>query len=98
MSSMKRESNSRATKSLSRRDFLAFLAGAGAALSWITRLRRDAAGTIARPQPVVSIHMDQPYLDWTGTAMPYYPPAGVRSGEVLAKLSEESLRLKHCYL
>lgn len=42
--------------------------------------------------PVVSFHMDQPYLDMTGTAIPYYPPPGMRSGESAARLSEEVFR------
>jgi hypothetical protein len=40
-------------------------------------------------EPVVSFHMDQPYLDMTGTAVPYIPPAGTRSGQPLAELSAE---------
>ena len=40
-------------------------------------------------EPVVSFHMDQPYLDMTGTAVPYIPPAGTRSGQPLAELSVE---------
>ena len=42
-----------------------------------------------RPEPVVSFHMDQPYLDMTGTAVPYIPPAGTRSGQPLSELSVE---------
>lgn len=41
------------------------------------------------PEPVVSFHLDQPYLDMTGTAVPYIPPAGTRSGQPLAELSVE---------
>jgi len=41
---------------------------------------------------VVSFHLDQPYLDWSGTAVPYYPPPGARSAEVAAHLTEEMLR------
>jgi len=41
------------------------------------------------PEPVVSFHMDQPYLDMTGTAVPYLPPAGTRSGQPIAELSVE---------
>lgn len=92
------ESGTMTSNTLSRRNFIGSLAGAGAALTWILRLRLDAVRTVASPRPVVSIHMDQPYLDWSGTAMPYDPPAGLRSGEVLANLGEESLRLRYCYL
>jgi hypothetical protein len=36
--------------------------------------------------------MDQPYLDLTGTGIPYFPPPGVRSGDSAARLSEEAFR------
>src|SRR4051794_12446499 len=39
--------------------------------------------------PVVSFHLDQPYLDLTGLEKPYIPPAGMRSGAPLAGLSDE---------
>jgi hypothetical protein len=48
----------------------------------------DAAGAAA---PVVSFHLDQPYLDLTGLEKPYVPPAGLRSGAPLAALSEEQV-------
>jgi hypothetical protein len=41
--------------------------------------------------PVVSFHLDQPYLDLTGLEQPYVPPAGLRSGAPLAALSEQEL-------
>jgi hypothetical protein len=41
--------------------------------------------------PVVSFHLDQPYLDLTGLEKPYVPPAGLRSGAPLAALSEEEI-------
>src|SRR4051794_36902242 len=41
--------------------------------------------------PVVSFHLDQPYLDLTGLEKPYVPPAGLRSGASLAALSEEQV-------
>ncbi|MEJ1962376.1 MAG: hypothetical protein WDO56_12875 [Gammaproteobacteria bacterium] len=41
--------------------------------------------------PVVSFHLDQPYVDLTGLETPYVPPAGMRSGEPLAALSDEAL-------
>ena len=46
----------------------------------------------ARRAAVVSFHMDQPYLDQSGAAMPYYPPPGMRSGDAVAHLSEEAFR------
>ena len=48
--------------------------------------------------PVVSFHLDQPYLDLTGRAIPYLPPAGLRSGQPLAQLSEFALRSAHPYI
>ncbi|MEJ0034654.1 MAG: hypothetical protein WDO68_00990 [Gammaproteobacteria bacterium] len=41
--------------------------------------------------PVVSFHLDQPYLDLTGLEKPYIPPAGMRAGAPLAELSDEVL-------
>ena len=41
--------------------------------------------------PVVSFHLDQPYLDLTGLEKPYVPPSGLRSGAPLAALSEEQV-------
>ena len=34
--------------------------------------------------PVVGFMLDQPYLDLTGLATPYVPPAGLRSAEPVA--------------
>jgi hypothetical protein len=46
---------------------------------------------IAQGAPVVSFHLDQPYLDLTGLEKPYVPPVGMRSGAPLAALSEEQI-------
>jgi hypothetical protein len=55
----------------------------------------------ARPQeprePVVGFYMDRPYLDPTGLAEPYVPPAGTRSGQVHAGLSESEFLSRHPY-
>ena len=66
---------------LTRRDFVAKLAVTGAAIGAFA-LAPEAAWTAeasaSRAQarePVVSFHMDRPYIDPTGTAMPYLPPA-----------------------
>jgi hypothetical protein len=45
----------------------------------------------ATPRPVVSFHMDQPYVDHSGTAEPYVPPPGARSAEPVALLDEEAI-------
>jgi hypothetical protein len=86
----------RAPQPLSRRQFLEgamAVAGMGAALSGVPRA---AAAAPAAPRtaaamraPVVSFYMDRPYLDPTGMAEPYVPPAGARSGQPLAALSDE---------
>ena len=88
---------------LTRRDFVAKLAVAGAAIGAFA-LAPGAAWTAeasASPEqpckPVVSFHMDRPYLDLTGTAMPYLPPDGVRSGAPVARFSEEAFRRMQCY-
>ena len=53
-----------------------------------------AAPAVLAP-PVVSFHMDQPYLDVSGKAVPYHPPRGLRSAQSLAELSDEAF---HCLL
>jgi hypothetical protein len=70
--------------SLTRRDFLWTAPVAGTAFAlW-------PAVTFPNP-PVVSFHMDQPYVDRTGLQKPYIPPAGMRAGAPLANLSDEAL-------
>jgi hypothetical protein len=39
--------------------------------------------------------MDRPYLDPSGMAEPYIPPAGTRSGQVLAQLSDSEFSSRH---
>jgi hypothetical protein len=91
--------------SVSRREFLfavpaasaalAFLPASAAVAAHVPALRaavRNALGESAgRGQPVVSFHLDQPYFDITGLEKPYVPPAGMRSAEPLAALSDEAL-------
>jgi hypothetical protein len=87
------EKSLRVAATLTRRTFIgaialggaALVVPAGALLAQTERARR-------RGSPVVSFHMDQPYLDLTGTGIPYYPPPGVRSGDSAARLSEEAFR------
>lgn len=64
----------------------------GAANANVTDARnaQHAAGHPNKP-PVVSFHLDQPYLDLTGLGEPYVPPAGLRSGAPLAAFSEEEM-------
>jgi hypothetical protein len=74
--------------SWSRREFLYSIPLAGGALvvgmPLVARLALNGV-------PVVSLHLDQPYLDLTGTAEPYRPPAGMRSADALAHMSDMEL-------
>jgi hypothetical protein len=89
---------------LTRRDFVTKLAVAGVAIGAFA-LAPGAAGLAEasaspeqpRKKPVVSFHMDRPYIDRSGTAMPYQPPPGTCSGEPAARLSEEAFRRMQCY-
>lgn len=57
-----------------------------------------APGITAQRAPIVTFHMDRPYLDPTGTAEPYHPPTGTRSGQVLAELGEEEFLSRRAFL
>lgn len=90
---------------LTRRDFMAECAVAGAAIAAASVSPRPMFAATPRGRAavvpihaVVSIHMDQPYLDATGTAVPYLPPAGMRSAAPVAHLSETEFRSRHVYL
>lgn len=92
---------------INRRDFLAKIAivSTGMAAVWVdggrTLVRAASAASLKLPRnsmPVVSIHMDQPYLDLTGRAVPYHAPQGMRSGEPLAHLNEEAFRRQLCFV
>jgi hypothetical protein len=50
------------------------------------------ASLVVAAAPVVSLHMDRPYLDLTGQAWAFAPAAGTRSAAVLADLTEEQHR------
>jgi hypothetical protein len=86
-----------------RRGFLGKLAVAGAAVggAWLIpgggMLSAAAADSREFPAEVVSFHMDQPYLDTTGRAAPYRPPAGARSAAPAAHLTEEAFRRAQSY-
>jgi hypothetical protein len=66
--------------------------GGAALVASAGTLLTQAAQPGGHCSPVLSFHMDQPYLDVTGTAVPYYPPPGVRSGDSAAELSEDVFR------
>jgi hypothetical protein len=89
-----------------RRAFVARLTMAGSALGALSGFGwvREAAPALStagaltgvrqarcRATPVVSFHLDQPYLDWSGEGLPYVPPVGARAGDALACLSEAEL-------
>jgi hypothetical protein len=82
----------------------AFVARAAAVSSFVGvlpsfALGREAASiafmpepvTGSHPTPIISFHLDQPYLDATGTGVPYEPPAGARGADALGALSEAEL-------
>jgi len=87
---------------LSRRAFVAAAAAAGAAASMspstlLGEGARQGARAAVPATPVVGFHMDRPYLDPSGMAEPYIPPAGTRSGQALAALSESEFLSRHPY-
>jgi hypothetical protein len=94
---------------LTRRDFVGQLAAAGAAVGALSMAAgaglfadtsassRQACGQAVSFHEVVSFHMDQPYVDPTGAAMPYHPPRGARSAAPIARFSEEAFRRMQCY-
>ena len=85
---------------MTRRDFVAELAVAGAAMATMTMapVKMFATAKMGTRAAVVSIHMDQPYIDATGRALPYIPPDGVRAGAPVAHLSECEFRRRFVYL
>jgi hypothetical protein len=74
---------------------------AGAALqTWpmLNVTASAAAGTTPSVHvPVISFHMDQPYIDPSGAAPPYVPPQGARAAAPLLDCDDELLRHHHCY-
>ncbi len=84
---------------LTRRDFMAECAVVGAAIVVASASPSPIFAAMTRTRgAVVSIHLDQPYLDATGTAIPYHPPAGMRSAAPMAHLTEAEFRNCHIYL
>jgi hypothetical protein len=82
---------------MTRREFIGIVTAAGAAAAAIAVAPEICAAGPVRRRDVVSFHMDRPYVDHTGTAMPYLPPAGARSAAAVAHLSEEAFRRMQCY-
>jgi hypothetical protein len=100
-------SRNKTSQQLTRRTFVARCAAAaasGAALctapglaNAVKAVPSTTAATAAYRTPVVSFHLDRPYIDTTGTATPYLPPAGTRSGQPIADLSMEEYLRHHPY-
>jgi hypothetical protein len=83
---------------LTRRDFVAGMAGAAMAAAVPMRAKFFSPAPMDARPAVVSIHLDQPYIDATGLALPYVPPDGVRAGAPVAHLSEAEFRRRFLYL
>jgi len=83
---------------LTRRAFARIVAVVGAAFAFAPYkiVPAEAMPSCAR-RAVVSFHMDQLYVDRSGTAVPYHPPLGARSGQVVADLTEEAFRRSCLY-
>jgi hypothetical protein len=73
--------------SVSRREFLVTVSAAGGMLAVLPALPM----LDLKKLPVLSFHLDQPWMDVTGVGDAYVPPAGARGGAPLAALSEEEL-------
>jgi hypothetical protein len=80
---------------LTRREFVASLA-VGAAIAAVPA--KMCAALPRGRTAVVSIHLDQPYLDATGRALPYDPPVGLRAAAPVEHLSETEFRRRFVYL
>ena len=84
-------------RNLTRRAFVA-RAAAGSLLGALPALAvvREAAplttasvpDAIRDATPVISFHLDYPYVDPSGQSVPYVPPAGARGAQAVATLSE----------
>ncbi len=82
---------------LTRRAFARMVAAAGVAIAITVDEVLFSEAMPRGKRAVVSFHMDRPYLDRSGTAVPYHPPAGARSAQFAAQLSEEEFRRSYVY-
>jgi len=87
-----------AGSALTRRSFMYVMGAAVAVIAMPGEFFSVKTTRTSRRGAVVSFHMDQPYLDWSGTAVPYSPPQGVRSGDAVAHLTEEDFRRSFVYV
>ena len=83
---------------LTRMSLATVVAGAACLLSG-ARLGREDSPIAPRPRrQIVFFHMDRLHVDATGTAAPYQPPLGARSGAPVEHLSEEEFRRHFVYV
>lgn len=91
---------------LTRREFVTRAAAVGSLVlgavpaPGVARAVAQASSVVARGReltaepaatPVLSFHLDRPYLDFSGEGIPYVPPTGARGAEPLEQLSETDL-------
>jgi hypothetical protein len=79
-----------------RRGVLEVLALVPVASACPTALRPATASHDRCARPVLTFHLDQPYLDPTGTAAAYVPPRGARGAAYAAALDAQALLLLFC--
>ncbi len=76
----------------SRRRFLRDASFAGGVFAMAPTLALPSpSAVLALGGPVLSFHLDQPYLDLTGEARIYRPPAGARGGAPIEASSDAEL-------
>jgi len=85
---------------LTRRAFVAgAVSGAALALAPGPFFGKESAAAAGEPRSVVvTFYMDRLYLDRSGLAQPYHPPAGMRAGAPVEHLSEEEFRRWFVYV
>jgi len=89
---------------VSRREFITYFATAGVAISAVptvtfgsnktpsaAQTTGSSGSSVTSRAPVVSFHLDQPFLDLSGQCAPYVPPNGLRSGQPIAELDQIDL-------
>jgi hypothetical protein len=74
------------------------LGGFAAGLALAPTLPGHFATLALRRRAVVSLHMDQPYIDFGGEALAFMPPPGARGAAHAATLSDEQLRRVLAYI
>ena len=87
----------------SRRRFVQALTAAGSvclslSCSALVRSMNRPGQSGRRQAPVVSFHLDQPYLDYTGTAEPYLAAEITGEPRLVSRLDDEALRRHFPYL